>query len=349
MAAVCVALGVFEATQTVVVMRAQGMHHDWVALFFVVVLSWVPWAVAAPLVMGLGSQWPLFQRNSWEAWARHAGLWLVIWVGATTWNTAMEVWLNPWTPGSASPAFAHLWRNKFYGQVVASLILYGGILLVGWMVDSRERLAQQKMEAARLSEQLAKAQLSALRQQIEPHFLFNALNTVVGLVREGKNDEAVETVVRLSQLLRRTLKSSDRQEVELEEELEIVGKYLEIEKARFAERLRVSVEVATELRRARVPSLLLQPIVENAVKHGIAQRVQGGCIAIEAARANGALTVCVRNDGPGFPADWEKERRGIGLENVRERLKSLYGDAAALRVENAEGGAAVWVVVPWRE
>lgn len=347
-AVVCGALGLFEATQTVVMMRAQGMHHAWVALFFLVWLSWLPWAVAAPWVMRLGSEWPLFQRSPLGAWARHAGLWLAIWVSAATWNTAIEVWLNPWTPGNAPPAFLELWRNKFYGQVVASLILYGGILLVGWMVDSRERLAQQKMEASRLSEQLTKAQLSALRQQIEPHFLFNTLNTIAGLVREGRSESAVDMIAGLSELLRRTLKTSDRQEVELGEELEIAQKYLQIEEARFADRLRVRVDVPEELRRARVPSLLLQPIVENAVKHGIAQRVQGGCIAIEAARANGALTVCVRNDGPGFPVDWEKEQRGIGLENVRERLRSLYGDAAGLHVENGEGGAAVWVVVPWK-
>jgi LytS/YehU family sensor histidine kinase len=129
------------------------------------------------------------------------------------------------------------------------------------------------METARLNEQLAKAQLSALRQQIEPHFLFNTLNTIAGLVREGKNDGAVDMIAGLSDLLRRTLRTPDQQQMGLGEELEVVQKYLDIEKARFAERLQVELDVPKELLRARVPSLILQPIVENAVKHGIAKRI----------------------------------------------------------------------------
>ncbi|MGB2633241.1 MAG: sensor histidine kinase [Candidatus Acidiferrum sp.] len=348
-AVVCGGLGVFEGTQAVVVMRAEGMHHAWVNLFFTILLGWVPWAAVAPVALRVGTEYPLFQGSSLRGWLRHVGLWFAIWVGATTWNTAIEIWLNPWTPDNAPPGFVELWRNKFYGQLLASLLLYGVILLVGWMVDSREKLARQQMEAAQLSEQLAKAQLSALRQQIEPHFLFNTLNTIAGLVREGRGENAVGMIAGLSELLRRTLQSSDRQEVTLGEELEIVEKYLEIEKARFAERLQVRVEVAEELRDARVPSLILQPVVENAVKHGIAKRVQGGTIGISAARANGTLELCVKNDGPEFPVGWEKERRGIGLENVRERLGSLYGGSGALRVEHGAEGAMVTILVPYKE
>lgn len=348
-ALICGGLGVFEGTQAVVVMRAEGMHHAWVNLFFTIFLGWVPWAAVAPVALRVGRKYPLFQGSSLRGWLGHAGLWFATWVGATTWNTAMEIWLNPWTPQSAPPGFVELWRNKFYGQLLASLLLYGVILLVGWMVDSREKLARQRMEAAQLSEQLAKAQLSALRQQIEPHFLFNTLNTIAGLVREGRGENAVDMIAGLSELLRRTLQSSDRQEVALGEELEIAEKYLEIEKARFAERLQVTVEVAEELRGARVPSLILQPVVENAVKHGVAKRVQGGTIGISAARENGALELCVKNDGPGFAEGWEKERRGIGLENVRERLRSLYGEGGALKVEERAEGAVVRIVVPYKE
>jgi two-component system, LytTR family, sensor kinase len=349
-AVVCGGLGVFEGTQAVVVMRAEGMHHAWVNLFFTILLGWVPWAAVAPVVLRLEREYPLFQGSSLRGWLRHAGLWFAIWVGATTWNTAIEIWLNPWTPDSAPPGFVELWRNKFYGQLLASVLLYGTILLVGWMVDSRERLARQQMEAAQLSEQLAKAQLSALRQQIEPHFLFNTLNTIAGLVREGRGENAVDMIAGLSELLRRTLQSSDRQEVALGEELEIVEKYLEIEKARFAERLQVRVEVAEELRGARVPSLILQPVVENAVKHGIAKRVQGGTIGISAARANGTLELCVKNDGPGFSVGWAKGRQGIGLENVRERLGSLYGESAGLKVSDGRSdGASVRIFLPYAE
>ncbi len=255
--------------------------------------------------------------------------------------------LNPWTPGSPPLPFFRLWRTKFDNQLLGALFLYFAILLLGWMLDSRERLARQQMETARLNEQLAKAQLRALRQQIEPHFLFNALNTIAGLVREGQNDGAVDMIAGLSDLLRRTLRTSDKQQMLLGEELEVAEKYLEIEKARFAERLQVRVDVPRELLRARVPSLILQPIVENAVKHGIAKRVQGGTIGIRAVRVNGTLTVSVLNEGPGFPANWE--RTGIGLENVRERLASLYGLEAVLRVVSEERGPSVEISLPYRE
>ncbi len=349
-AAICGLLGVLEAAQAVVVMRAEGMHHAWTALFVTILLSWVPWAVWGPLVLRLGRKYPLFQGSSLGGWLRHVGLWLAIWVSASGWNAAIEMVLNPWTPDHATPSFLNLWRDKLGNGTMESLFLYAAILLLGWMLDSRERLARQQLEASRLSEQLAKAQLSALRQQIEPHFLFNTLNTIAGLVREGRNDGAVDMIAGLSELLRRTLKTSDRQEVELGEELEIVEKYLEIEKARLAERLQVYVDVPEELKGARVPSLILQPIVENAVKHGIAKRVQGGAIGITATRRNGTLTLSVSNDGPGFPAEWEKTRRGIGLENVRERLASLYGSAGELKVEaERETGALVRIMVPWEE
>jgi two-component system, LytTR family, sensor kinase len=345
--AICGGLGVFEATQTVVAMRAAGMHHAWMALFITVLLGWFPWAVAAPLVLRLARKYPLFHGTSVGAWVRHAGAWMAIGVGAALWDAAIESRLNPYVPDFSSPAFLTLWRDKFSGQLLSTLVLYGVILMVGWMLESRERLARQQMEAAQLNEQLAKAQLSALRQQIEPHFLFNTLNTIAGLVREGRNDGAVDMIAGLSDLLRRTLQTTNRQQVELREELEIVKKYLEIEKARFAERLQVHVDVPEELAGAQVPSLILQPIVENAVKHGIAKRVQGGAIEISAARANGSLTVRVTNDGPGFAAEWE--RKGIGLENVRERLASLYGGAGTLVVGNEGGGAVVRMVMPYRE
>jgi two-component system LytT family sensor kinase len=346
-AGICGGLGLFEATQTVVVMRSEGMHHAWAALFLTVLLSWVPWAVAAPLVLRLGCAYPLFQGSSVGGWLRHTGLWAAIWISASAWNAGIEVLLNPWTPGSPPAAFFRLWETKFDNQLLGSLFLYFAILLLGWMLDSRERLARQQMETARLNEQLAKAQLSALRQQIEPHFLFNTLNTIAALVREGRNDGAVDMIAGLSDLLRRTLQNSGRQQMLLGEELEVVEKYLEIEKARFADRLQVQVDVPEELLRARVPSLILQPIVENAVKHGIAKRVQGGAIGIRAGRVNGTLTLSVFNEGPGFPLNWQ--RTGIGLQNVQERLASLYGREAELRVVSEPRGPCVEILLPYKE
>jgi len=340
------AIGVFDGTNTVVLMRAEGMHHAWWQLFAAISCTWLFWAAATPVIFWLEDRHPLrWEKDSAGNWVRHLGAFAVIAGVAAAWVAWLEIGLNPWMPGSAPDPFVVMWPRKFYGQLLTALLLYGAILMVGWLLESRERMARQEMETARLSEQLAKAQLGALRQQMEPHFLFNTLNTIAGLVREGKNDAATDMIAGLSELLRHALKTSDQQQVALGQELEILEKYLEIEMVRFAERLRVRMEVADELREVRVPSLILQPIVENAVKHGIARRVEGGLIAIAAERRNGSLQLSVYNDGPEFPAEWEKNG-GIGLENVRERLGSLYGQDGELHAENVAGGVRVTVTLP---
>ena len=191
-------------------------------------------------------------------------------------------------------------------------------------------------------------ELNALRRQIEPHFLFNTFNAIAGLVRENRNDAAVSMIAELSDFLRRVVKDSDRQQVPLAEELEFARKYLDIQKARFAERLQFTVDVPTELLPAQVPSLILQPMVENAVKHGIAKRVQGGAIRIAASRSNGTLTLRVYNDGPSLPPDWEKSQSGIGMANVQTRLQGLYGKAFQLSMCNrAPGGVETSISVPF--
>ena len=180
--------------------------------------------------------------------------------------------------------------------------------------------------------------------------MFNTLNAISGLVREERNEAAVGMIARLSDLLRHTLKDSNAQEVPLEEELQFLQKYLDIQKIRFADRLQLSVDIDKEFFSARVPSFILQPIVENALKHGIAARANGGAIRITAIRSNGLLTFQVYNDGPSLPAGWENNESGMGISNVRNRLQSLYGNAYDLTIRNqAPGGVEVLVSVPFRQ
>jgi LytS/YehU family sensor histidine kinase len=157
-------------------------------------------------------------------------------------------------------------------------------------------------------------------------------------------------IVGLSDFLRRVLEDSNRQQVSLGEEVEFLQKYLEIQKVRFGERLQLSWDVPRELFSAEIPSLILQPMVENAIKHGIAKWAQGGAIRIAAVRSNGTLTLSVQNDGPRLPAEWELSRSGIGISNVRTRLQGLYGDQFELSMRNQEtGGVQALVSVPFRE
>jgi two-component system, LytTR family, sensor kinase len=348
-ASICLGLGLFDAIQNVVVMHAEGMHHPWTRLFVALLLSWLPWALATPVVLRLQRLFPL-HRTSLVPWFIHGAACVSLAFVSGVWEAVLQKLLDPWASQSTALPFVTLALRKFYGELLSAVVLYSCILLVGYMLESRERLALQRTEAARLSEQLSKAQLNALRQQIEPHFLFNTLNAIAGLVREERNDAAVGMIAGLSDLLRHALKDSDKQEVPLEEELQFLQKYLDIQKIRFAERLQLSVDIDKEFFPARVPTLILQPIVENAVKHGIAARADGGAIRITANRSNGLLTFRVYNDGPSLPPGWEKNQSGVGISNVRTRLQSLYGNAFELTIRNrAPGGVEVSVSVPFRQ
>ena len=346
-AAIWGGIGLFDASQTVFVMRAEGMHHYWTRLFFTVFLSWLPWLLATPVVLRLIRRYPPTEWRRVSTWGAHLAACAMIGVVFAAWLAMWESWLNPWAIMPGPDPFPQLWLHKFYGGMLSYIILYGLIVLVGHILASREQLARQQTETARLNEQLSKAQLNALRRQIEPHFLFNTLNAIAGLVREKRNDAAVSMIAGLSDFLRRVLQDSDRQQVPLAEELEFTQKYLDIQKARFAERLTFIVDVPGELLPAQVPSLILQPMVENAVKHGIAQRVHGGAIHITASRNNGTLTLHVYNDGPSLPAGWEKSQSGIGISNVRTRLQSLYGDAFELSMRNQRLGVEATVSLPF--
>lgn len=341
-------IGLFDAAQTVVVMHSEGMHHYWGYLFITALFSWLPWALATPLVLRLGQKYPPVQWRRISTWAVHLAACIGVGFVHSAWTAGLQHWLNPYAYEAPKP-FLYIWGSLFYNGLMSFVILYGMILMVGHMLDSRERIAMQQTETARLNEQLSRAQLDALRRQIEPHFLFNSLNAIAGLVREERNDAAVSMIAGLSDFLRRVLEGSEKQQVTLGEEMEYLRKYLDIQKVRFGDRLDVRLDVPSELFGAQVPSLILQPMVENAIKHGIARQARGGTLRVAASQAGGVLTLRVYNDGPTLPADWERSRSGIGIPNVRTRLQSLYGDACELKIHNQDEGVEVSLSVPYRE
>jgi hypothetical protein len=345
-------IGVFDAMQQVVVMRSMGMHHDWVAMSAKLFLGWLPWALATPAITRLAARHPLaaIRARPMAVAAPHLLTWFALMLVDDAWRAALTWVLNPWTPDRPVDPYADLFVVILQNNLLSSMVLYACILMAGTALDAGARMARQRVESAQLAEALAKAQLDALRHQVEPHFLFNALNAVSGLVREGANDRAVETLARVSEFLRHLLQESGRQEVPLEEELRFATMYLGIQQVRFAERLRVDVQVAPGLGQAIVPRLILQPIVENAIKHGIARRAQPGAISIGAARNASQLLLTVYNDGPAVAAGDGAGCASIGLANVRNRLRGLHGDAAALAVANVEArGVLVSIAVPYRE
>jgi two-component system, LytTR family, sensor kinase len=340
-------MGLVDAAQTVIVMHAQGAHHAWLKLFGVTVLFWLPWALATAPVIELGRRFPPVELGRATTWMVHVGAWLTMDLVFVVWTTWLGRFVDLYRGAQASEPFRRVLLERFLNGTLASLILYAGILVVSFVVDSRARLAEQQMQAARLNEQLSMAQLDALRRQIEPHFLFNTLNAISGLVRAERGDDAVTMIAKLSDFLRHTLEGSARQLVPLGEELEFAEKYLSIQKVRFADRLQLDVDVPAGLCEAQVPSLILQPIVENAVKHGIAQRAQGGTIRIAARRDEDRLRLTVTNDGPPLPTAAPRSA-GVGHTHVRRRLTSLYGDDFDFTLCNGEaGGVEVTVSLPY--
>ena len=248
------------------------------------------------------------------------------------------------------PTFWDTWSTTLLYHVLIFLIAYALILTITYLVDSRENIARQMTETARLNEELSKAQLAALRRQMEPHFMFNTLNSIAGLVRDRRNDAAVSMIVGLSEFLRRASEDSHRSQVTLAEEVEYLQRYVDIQKVRFGERLRVSVDIPADLLDAQVPNLLLQPLVENAIKHGVATRVVGGNVRVTGARRDGSVYLSVYNDGPSFPDDWQTNGAGVGLANLRTRLQILHGDASELQMRRAGAdGVEVVVTLPLKE
>ena len=236
--------------------------------------------------------------------------------------------------------------NWFLTSLPFGVAVYFAVLGVEHAVFYFVEARQRETQAARLEAQLSEARLGALRMQLQPHFLLNSLNALTVVVRDRDTATATRMLEQLGDMLRRVVRPDRPQEVSLAEELQFVRQYLGIEAVRFSDRLRPSFAVDDAVLGAAVPEFLLQPLVENAVRHGLAQRLAATLLRIEARREREELIVSITDDGPGpvQPAE------GVGLGATRERLATLYGDRARLElVQTAEGGARVTVRLPYRE
>jgi len=342
--------GIFEASQSVLIMRfAENKRHAWLPLFATELATWLPWALATPWIISLARRYPIIRGTTVQSVAVHLGAFATISVVAEAWSATLQVLFNPWG-NRRWPTFWDTWSITLLYQVLLFLIAYALILTITYLVDSREKVARQMTETARLNEELSKAQLSALRRQMEPHFMFNTLNSIAALVRDRHNDAAVSMIVGLSEFLRRASEDSHRSQVTLAEEVEYLQRYIDIQKVRFGERLRVSVDIEAELLDAQVPGLLLQPLVENAIKHGVAKRVSGGTIRVTGVRRDGSLCLSVYNDGPSVAEELQAEGAGVGLANLRTRLQILHGDASELQIARVGAdGVEVVVTLPMKE
>jgi two-component sensor histidine kinase len=243
------------------------------------------------------------------------------------------------------------WSRLTFWQAIAKdfaleALVYSLLVGVGYAVVYARRLHERELREAQLETELLSAHLNVLKMQLQPHFLFNTLNSISSLMYAdvGAADRAV---ARLADFLRQTLRTIDTQEVTLQEEINFLTLYLDIERTRLRDRLDVCLDVDEGARVALVPHLILQPLVENAIRHAIAPRVEGGSVTILARRSDDRLQLVVRDDGPGLQGD--ANASGLGLRNTRQRLQHLYPDTHRFVMRNAPaGGAEVEVEIPYK-
>jgi hypothetical protein len=337
------AIAFFFAAQNAVASIVRGRSIDWQWDVIHELIYWSLWGLLTPLIARQASRWWLEPGRATKPLLLHA-LMAALLAPAQVLATYAINALEQVAVGGIALRAAPAWVAGF--RVPQIVLSFTGFLYYWLILGALHAVAYRRLYEAQRRE-TARAQLDALRAQLQPHFLFNVLNSISVLTEEDPR-RAKRMLVRLGDLLRSTLRQSDEHEVALEEELAFLDRYLDIQRVRFEERLRVELRASAEVRRARVPMMVLQPIVENAVRHAIEPRIAGGRVEINIQRAGDRLLLEVCDDGPGLGSEREG-RAGIGLSNTRARLRSLYGEAQGLQLsDRPEGGLKVQISIPWR-
>jgi two-component sensor histidine kinase len=304
------------------------------------------WALATPVILWWARRFRLERPHLMKHLLAHAGLLAVL---VPTIKIFYDLVVKPSSSAFIEFSFAKLLRSVEMTFDTGTL-LYAIVVGVEHALVYYRRYQNSVTSSSQLQTQLVQAQLQALRMQLHPHFLFNTLHSITALVHEDP-EMAERTIARLSELLRQFLATSTIHEVPLSEELRILDLYLEIERARFEDRLRVSYDIPAELREAMVPNLVLQPLVENSIRHGVGRRSEPGWIRISAERLTDMLVLLITDNGAGFAEDSSRPLQlGMGLGITRGRLESLYGQQQSLVVRNLPmGGVEARITLPFRE
>ena len=305
------------------------------------------WFAATPFILWFARRFPLDRRRWLTSGLIHLGFSATLsflLLGLYTFVTRL------FGLGDPAQTFLRAFRVQMVGGFHAEVLTYWMVIGLSLGIDYYRKYRERELRASQLETRLAQAQLEALRMQLHPHFLFNTLNSISVLMSEDVQ-AARRMLTRLSELLRASLENVGTHEVSLREELEFLSNYLEIEQTRFQDRLSVKMDVEPGVLNARVPNLILQPLVENAIRHGIAPRAQPGLVEIRASRENGMVSLQVRDNGAGLKTSSpETLLKGIGLSNTEARLKQLYGPNHRFEISDVSGGGLqVAIAIPFRD
>lgn len=305
----------------------------------------VMWALMAPLILQMREKMPL--RSGY--WCGGIGFHLAMSfvVMATFYLGRMMAYMLFWDEPASDFWRAALW--SFYGRNIIDMAFYWAVLAFGHSLEIYHRYKNEELKAVQLEARLVETELKALREQLRPHFLFNTLNTISVLVREQRNDDAVTLIARLSTLLRMSLDNTRTHEVTVRQEMDFLERYIEIQKTRFSDRLEVGIAIEPAAMEARIPNLLLQPLVENAILHGVAPKSGPGRVDVMGRVEDGRLHLEVRDDGPGLCAGVQRAKEGVGLSNTRERIAKIYGPQGQISLHSEPGrGVSVQIIIPCR-
>jgi len=342
--------GISSTLQMVFVMRLEGepLEGHWPLLLLVNLIYWYIPATLAPVIVAVANRYQLRRTNLWRSCLAHVAGALVYSVVHTAIMTVTRVAVAQFVVMRPTKNFwvrvGHEYLHQFDWLLMTYLFLVGLAHALAYRRESERRA----LEAARLEIRLVEARLQALQRQLHPHFLFNTLNTIAGLIRTNPN-AADQMIDQLGDLLRMALHSSDHQVVPLEQDLQSLRKYLDIEQTRLGSRLSVSWHIDPDTLDAEVPNLLLQPLVENAVRHGVSPHSRPGRITISARHTDDRLTVEVADNGYGVdPERLQALNSGVGLSNTRARLEHLYPSAHVFGFANTDAGFRVTVEIPFR-
>ncbi len=342
-------VGLLFAVRRIVLVRVQGTHVSWAIVGSVELVYWLVWAAYTPLVIGLAKRFPL----TGPKFLPHIAIHTIASLLMAPLASITEFFLSRGLVGSVfrvtDPGVLRLlppFAVSVLSMSFTGMLTYWLVVGLYQSIHFYQAAMERQTKAAQLEMQLSLAELENLKSQLHPHFLFNCLHTI-GILMQEDVDASSHLLVCLGDLLRMALERREN-EITLQSELEFVGKYLEIEQTRFHDRLKVHMDVPPDLLAVYVPSLALQPLVENAIKHGISVDSAAGRLEIAAKCHNGRVWLCVRDDGPGL-APGSRLRFGVGLTNIQARLKQLYGDESSLELTGANGrGCEAIITIPLR-
>jgi two-component system, LytTR family, sensor kinase len=324
------ALALFFAVSTSLTYRSTGRPANWTLTIERSLTEWWLWAALTPLVFWLARRFPLYGPRR----VRHAAIHVVAGILIAALKTVGDRIVFALLSG--------FWMYLLASTFALQLALYAAVVAAAHGVEYYRR----SREREHLEAQLSATRLQMLNMQLQPHFLFNTLNTIAEMVHEDP-EKADAMIAGLSDLLRRALDLGAAADVTLAEEIDLVTRYVDIQRARFGDRLQVRIAMEDGVAGARVPALLLQPLVENAITHGLAARLDAGRIDIHAARHGADVVIDVTDDGPGMPETGAGKPERIGLGNTRARLHAACGGRARLELTPAPGrGLRVRVVIP---